>query len=86
MVTECLQKDTMVLPESDKKPPEEVKRSANKFNSLLGENQLSICTDYTELDIERNFWKSSADATTGADTLHVAEFPEVFATDQHQAN
>ena len=49
-------------------------------------NQPSVCTDYTELDIEGNFWKSAADATTDADTLHVAELPEVVATDQHQAN
>ena len=35
-------------------------------------NQPSVCTDYTELDIEGNFWTSAADATTGADTLHVA--------------
>ena len=37
------------------------------------------------MDIEGNFWKLTADATTGADTLHVAELPEVGATDQHQA-
>ena len=49
-------------------------------------NQPSICSDYTELDIEGNFWESAADATTGADTLHVAELPEVVATDQRQAN
>ena len=49
-------------------------------------NQPSICTDYTGLDIEGNFWKSAADTTTGADTLHVAELPEVVATDQYQGN
>ena len=36
--------------------------------------------------MEGNFWKSAADATTGADTLHAAELPEAVGTDQHQAN
>ena len=49
-------------------------------------NQPTLCTDYTELDIEGNFWKSAADATTGADTLHAAELPEAVGTDQHQAS
>ena len=38
------------------------------------------------MDIEGNFWKSAADATTGADTLHAAELPEAVGTDQHKAN
>ena len=38
-------------------------------------NQPLICIDYTELDIEGNVWKSAADTTTGADTIHVAELP-----------
>ena len=49
-------------------------------------HQTVFCTDYTELDIEGNFWKSVADATTGADTLHAAELPEAVGTDQHQTN
>ena len=49
-------------------------------------NQPTFWTDYTELDTEGNFWKSAADATTGADTLHLAELQEAVGTDQHQAN
>ena len=74
MATEYSHEDVMVLPES------------SKFNSLLGENQPTFCTYYTELNIEGNFWKLAADATTGADTLHLAELPEAVGTDQHQAN
>ena len=48
--------------------------------------QPTFCTDYTELDIEGNFWKSAADATTGADTLNAAELPKAVGTDQHQTN
>ena len=48
--------------------------------------QPTFCTDYTELDMEGNFWKSAADATTSADTLHAAELPEAVGTDQHQTN
>ena len=48
--------------------------------------QPTFCTDYTKLDIEGNFWKSAADATTGADTLHAAELPEAVGTDQHQTH
>ena len=41
---------------------------------------------HTELVIEGNIWKSAADATIDADTPHVAELPEVVATDQHPAD
>ena len=61
------------------------KRPANLIPSCE-KNQPTFCTDYTELDIEGNFWKSAADATNGADTLHVAELPEAVGTDQHQDN
>ena len=49
-------------------------------------NQPSICTDYTELNIQGNFWKLAVAATTGVDAQHVAELPELVATDQHQVN
>ena len=70
----------------DKNHLKKLKDQPTNLIPSLEKNQSSICTDYTELDIEGNFWKSAANATTGADTLHIAEFPEVVATDQHQAN
>ena len=70
----------------DKNNLKELKdRPANLIPSWE-KNQPTFCTNYTELDIEGNFWKSAADATTGADTLHVAELLEAVGTDQHQAN
>ena len=70
----------------DKNHPKKFKDRPTNLIPTWEKNQPSICTDYTKLDIEGNFWKSTADANTGADTLHVAELPEVVATDQHQAN
>ena len=46
---------------------------------VLQQSCFSTVNFYTELDIERNFWKLAADATTGADTLCAAELPEVVA-------